>query len=268
MSSSPGPGPGTILYAHQETLQGSKSPSELISRSTSHISATSQPLNTSDSHNSFEVTLQPKIPPPRTHKFGNPSALALAAYSITTFTLGLFLAGAMGIRRPNLILSMAVFYGGIIQFLAGAWELVSGNCLAGTMFVSYGSFWLSFAAISLDAFGIMNAYVGQPRQFGNAVGLYLIGWCIFTAMLVSLNLKSTIPFVIMLISLDFGFILLSIAFMARLRGCFYTSGIMLITSSLCAGYTCFAGITTKQNSYFQFKAMPMPGGKSLESTHS
>ena len=54
---------------------------------------------------------------------------------------------ARGINTPNVVLGMALGYGGLVQLLAGMWEFASGNTFAATAFSSYGGFWLSFGAI-------------------------------------------------------------------------------------------------------------------------
>lgn len=54
---------------------------------------------------------------------------------------------ARGIKTPNVVLGMALGYGGLVQLLAGMWEFAAGNTFGATAFSSYGGFWLSFGAI-------------------------------------------------------------------------------------------------------------------------
>jgi succinate-acetate transporter protein len=56
--------------------------------------------------------------------------------------------------------------------------LRTGNTFAGTAFTAYGAFWLSFWA--LVQFFLKDIPVAQV---GNAVGLYLIGWGMFTLVM-------------------------------------------------------------------------------------
>lgn len=80
-------------------------------------------------------------------KFANPAPLGLMAFGATTFVLSMFNVQARGITTPNVILGMALAYGGLCQLLAGMWEFAAGNTFGATAFSSYGGFWLSFAVL-------------------------------------------------------------------------------------------------------------------------
>jgi hypothetical protein len=80
-------------------------------------------------------------------KFANPSPLGLMGFAATTFVLSMYNVSARGIHTPNVVLGMALGYGGLVQLLAGMWEFASGNTFAATAFSSYGGFWLSFGCI-------------------------------------------------------------------------------------------------------------------------
>lgn len=74
----------------------------------------------------FLGTFNPGYAPYPKHEFGNASALGLASFALSAFVLGLYYAGAKGISTPNVIVSLAVFYGGLAEFLAGVWEFSMG----------------------------------------------------------------------------------------------------------------------------------------------
>ena len=50
-------------------------------------------------------------------------------------------------------------------------------------FASYGCFWMSYSAILIPGSGVIAAY-SDPQELSNAIGLFLIVWFMFTAMLV------------------------------------------------------------------------------------
>jgi hypothetical protein len=54
-------------------------------------------------------------------KFANPAPLGLSAFALTTFVLSLINMGARNIAAPNVVLSLAFGYGGLVQLLAGMW---------------------------------------------------------------------------------------------------------------------------------------------------
>ncbi len=74
----------------------------------------------------------------------NPAALGLAAFALTTFVLSFGNAGIIPAGAVPVVFSLALFYGGAIQVLAGLWEFAQKNTFGGAAFCSYGAFWMSF----------------------------------------------------------------------------------------------------------------------------
>src|ERR671939_94972 len=70
----------------------------------------------------------------------DPAPLGLAAFALTTFML----SGHNATFIPDLVwIGAALFYGGIIQLLAGMWEFRNRNVFGSTAFSTYGGFWLA-----------------------------------------------------------------------------------------------------------------------------
>lgn len=193
------------------------------------------------------------------HQFGNASALGLAAFAMTTFVLGLYYAGAMGVKVENVVVSLTFFYGGAVQMLAGIWELAIGNTFAATAFASYGPFWFGFGAIFVKSFGIADAYADEPEQLSNAIGFMLVGWAIFTIVMLLCTLKSTVMLVALFATLELAFILLAAANFTGKPSLKVAGGVMATISACCGWYNAFAGIATPQNSYITANAIPLPG---------
>ena len=106
----------------------------------------------------------------------DPAPLGLAAFALTTFMLSLFNAGLLPEAGEPIVFSLALFYGGLAQFLAGMWEFRNKNTFGATAFTSYGAFWLAFWG--LEQFYIDRIPEGQRPL---VVGWFLIAWGIFTA---------------------------------------------------------------------------------------
>src|SRR4030095_6150740 len=82
----------------------------------------------------IENTARPALP------VADPAPLGLAAFALTTFMLSGHNAGFI----PDIIwVGLALFYGGMIQLLAGMWEFRNKNVFGATAFSTYGGFWLS-----------------------------------------------------------------------------------------------------------------------------
>ncbi|KAH3674277.1 hypothetical protein WICPIJ_009620 [Wickerhamomyces pijperi] len=208
----------------------------------------------------FAGTLNPGLAAPSPYKFGNPAPLGLCAFALTTFVLSLVNARAKGVHTPNIVTGLAIFYGGLVQLLAGMWEIALGNTFGGTALSSYGGFWLSYGAIQIPWFGIGAAYADK-NDLANAVGFYLTGWTIFTFLLVLCTLKSTVAFFSLFFFLDITFLLLALGEYTGKVGVTRAGGVFGIITAFISWYNAFAGIATKENSYFTAYVVNLPGAK-------
>lgn len=75
-----------------------------------------------------------------------------------------------------MVVALAYGYGGLVQLLAGMWEMAVGNTFGATALSSYGGFWLSFAIVlTPGGFGIVSALEADgPAPFLNSFGFYLM----------------------------------------------------------------------------------------------
>jgi succinate-acetate transporter protein len=175
-------------------------------------------------------------PPPVT---ANPAPLGLAAFALTTFVLSMFNAGLVSDKGEPIVLGLALAYGGIVQLLAGMWEFRTGNTFGATAFSSYGAFWLSFwAFVTFFAKDITSA-----TDAGNADGLYLIGWGIFTAYMFVASLRTTAAVAVVFILLAITFIVLGIGNASGTSGIVKLGGWIGLATALAAWYASFAEVT-------------------------
>ena len=116
--------------------------------------------------------------------FADPAPLGLAGFGLTTLVLSFGNANIVKEAGAiTIVLGLAVFYGGIGQLLAGVLEYRRGNTFGVTAFSSYGAFWLSFWYINTH----LTAASGDVHE---ALGLYLIGWAVFTGFMTIAALKT------------------------------------------------------------------------------
>lgn len=67
-------------------------------------------------------TLNPGVWKPYEHrKLANPAPLGLCAFALTTFVLSAVNMHARGVAEPNIVVPLALGYGGLVQLLAGMW---------------------------------------------------------------------------------------------------------------------------------------------------
>ncbi|KPI45886.1 Acetate permease A [Cyphellophora attinorum] len=199
-------------------------------------------------------------------KFANPAPLGLSAFALTTFVLSLINLGTLGLSSPTIIISLAFGYGGLVQLLAGMWEMAVGNTFGATALSSYGGFWISFAIIlTPGGFEIESTLETAEGASGllNNLGLYLMGWFIFTFVLLICTLKSTVAFFFLFFTLDMAFLLLGIGYLqnsggAPNTGCIRAGGAFGILAAFAAWYNALAGIADTSNSFFIIPVVHFP----------
>ncbi|CAJ2500170.1 Uu.00g030230.m01.CDS01 [Anthostomella pinea] len=197
-------------------------------------------------------------------KFANPAPLGLSAFALTTFVLSLINCGARGISEPNVVLSVAFGYGGLVQLLAGMWEMAVGNTFGATALSSFGGFWIAYAILLTPGFNALGAYT-EAADEASVLGFFLTGWFIFTFILLICTLRSTVMFFLLFLTLDLAFLMLACSEFAASNGAAGSSktlqqaggGFGLLAAFL-AWYNAFAGIADPSNSFFLIPVFHFP----------
>jgi uncharacterized protein len=116
------------------------------------------------------VTLVESIPA------ADPAPLGLAAFALTTFLL----SGHNATWIPDLIwIGPALFYGGLVQLLAGMWEFRNRNVFGATAFSTYGAFWMSFGGFVVLALTTHLLAGYKPNDLSNAAAWFLFAFAVF-----------------------------------------------------------------------------------------
>jgi hypothetical protein len=183
----------------------------------------------------------------------NPAPLGLCAFALTTFVLSMMNAGVivdLRVSSEGVVCGLALFYGGLVQLLAGMWEFQTGNTLGAVAFSSYGAFWMSFAALFLEAFGFLAGYTSE-EDLNKDLGIYLLSWAIFSLFMCVVSHRTTVVLFTLFWLVFVTFLLLSIGrfcgndmHLKRAGGCF---GIM---AAFLAWYCALAKMLTEDNSLF------------------
>jgi hypothetical protein len=142
---------------------------------------------------------------PPTDHIADPGPLGLAGFAMTTFVLSCVNAGLVAKAIEPVVLPLALFYGGLVQLLAGMWEFRKANTFSALAFSSYGASWLSFAAY------VKFVVPGLPAPAAaSATGLFLLAWTIFTAYMAVASLRVSGAVAAVLVALLATFLLLTI----------------------------------------------------------
>ena len=109
----------------------------------------------------------------------DPAPLGLAAFALTTFIL----SGHNATFIPDLIwVGPALFYGGLVQLLAGMWEFRNRNVFGSTAFSTYGGFWLAlgiFVTFATLSKSFAAAITANKADLPNALAWFLLAFAIF-----------------------------------------------------------------------------------------
>lgn len=179
----------------------------------------------------------------------DPGPLGLAGFAMTTFVLSVFNTGMLSNKYEGAVLGLALFYGGIAQFLAGMWEFRKGNTFGAVAFSSFGAFWLAFwwyASRVLPTLPAADAH--------KATGVFLLGWTIFTAYMTIASLRTTGAIAAVFTALTLTFLFLCIGAFADSTGWTKLGGWFGMLTAALAWYASFAAVT---NATFKRTMMPV-----------
>jgi len=169
---------------------------------------------------------------PPADTIADPGPLGLAAFAMTTFFLSAYNAHLIT-GGESVVLGLALAYGGVAQLLAGMWEFRKGNTFGALAFTSYGAFWISFWSLltfSKDA-------------TGHSVGLFLLGWTIFTAYMTVASMKTSGAVLAVFVFLTVTFLFLTIGAMGGNTSMTKVGGWLGLATAVIAWYASFAGVT-------------------------
>ena len=163
-------------------------------------------------------------------KYANTAPLGLLGFGLTTIMLSFHNVTLFGNNLA--IVGMAIFYGGLAQFIAGTFEFKKGHTFTGTAFCSYGSFWWCLVTIWCfpTAFGV-------PAPDKNAMGTFLLFWSIFTIGMFVGTLKGHLTIKLIFSTLAVTLLLLSIGEYTEVKGVTIAGGAVGLVCGAIAVYT-------------------------------
>jgi uncharacterized protein len=189
------------------------------------------------------VSSQIPVAPAPVLGIADPGPLGLAGFAMTTFVLSTFNTNVLSSTMEAAVLPLALFYGGLVQLLAGMWEFRKGNTFGATAFSSFGAFWLAFYwLVTYDA-----AHLAPAADAHKAVGLFLLSWAIFTVYMTVAAMRTSGAVLAVFVALSITFILLAIGNFATAantsKDWIHIGGWFGYLTAILAWYASFAGVT-------------------------
>jgi succinate-acetate transporter protein len=217
-----------------------------------------QAFNKKDLMNAFAGDLQPGIHPSPHRPMGNPVPLGLTSFCICCFVVSMVNVQARGVTNVKIIAACALFFAGVVESVAGLWCLVIENTFAATALGSFGGFWMGYAGILIDAFGIASSYT-TTEEFNNALGIYLIAWMIFAFLMWLCTFKATWPFFFLFLFIWLFILCLAVGAFSGNANATKAGGGLGLVATFIGFFIVYAGTATHENSYITIPATPMPG---------
>jgi uncharacterized protein len=175
-------------------------------------------------------------------RVADPAPLGLAAFALTTFML----SGHNATFIPNGIwVGLAIFYGGLIQLLAGMWEFRNRNVFGATAFSTYGAFWLSLGVFEV-LHTTSSSFANLTPDVDNALAWLLLAFAIFNSYMLLWSSRLNLATFAVFLTLEVTEILLVIGFFRVAHGesayMLHAAGWAGIVTAFVAWYASAAGV--------------------------
>ncbi|CCG81050.1 putative Plasma membrane ammonium transporter [Taphrina deformans PYCC 5710] len=179
--------------------------------------------------------------------FGNPTPLAIVGFLLSLTPLSCILMGFRSAAGPAVLLGSYYYMGGMCMVIGGVLEFFLGNTFPFVVFVSFGGFWLSFAALNSSYYGIAEAY-GATAAAGAAtpgyesgLAFYFVFWGVVCFIYFIISLRTNVVFAIIFITVDVAFLLLAATYWQLVNGNTVTAGHLQTAAGAFAFACCMAG---------------------------
>jgi succinate-acetate transporter protein len=179
----------------------------------------------------------------------DPAPLGLAAFALTTFLL----SGHNATFIPDVIwIGPALFYGGLVQLLAGMWEFRNRNVFGATAFSTYGGFWLALGifVVLIETTKLGGALKGP--DVANSLGWFLIAFAIFNTYMLLWSSRVNAAVFAVFLTLEITEIILAIGFWYEAHGhanngWIHTGGWVGVITAIVAWYASAALVLSGMN---------------------
>ena len=221
-----------------------------------------QAFSKKDLFNAFAGDLQPGLHATPHRPMGNPVPMGLTSFCICCFVVSLVNAQARGVTNAKVIAACALFFAGVVETVCGLWCLVIENTFAATALGSFGGFWMGYAGLLIDAFGITSSY-STTEELGNAIGFYLTAWTIFAFLMWLCTFKATWPFFILFLLIWVFLMCLAIGNFNSNTTATKAGGVLGLLATFVGFFIVYAGVADSSNSYIVIPPTPMPNAPTV-----
>jgi succinate-acetate transporter protein len=161
----------------------------------------------------------------------DPAPLGLGAFALTTFVLSVHNAG----WAPDFVwIGLAIFYGGLAQFLAGMWEFRNNNTFGAVAFSTYGGFWLALGSFVLLL--VFKPALLAAGNVDNGLGWFLLAFAIFNTYMMLWATRVNVAVFLVFLTLELTEIILFIGFFQGSKSIIQVGGVVGVVTAAVAWY--------------------------------
>lgn len=170
-------------------------------------------------------------PAPASTPVINPGPWAVTAFATTSFMLGMYQSGVLNSAGVAIVLPAAFFFGGLVQIIVAIIEFTHGNTFAGSVFGTYGPFWVIFGA-----FQTLYLTSIPTAEINSATCLFLAVFAVVTFYLAVASLRTDLILSVIIWLIFVGLVLLSIGAGENLGSVTKAGGWVVLVFAVLAWY--------------------------------
>jgi uncharacterized protein len=164
-----------------------------------------------------------------------PSILGLFGFFFATLIVGTNMAGWWGTPADMVaVFPVAIFLGGVAQFLAGMWSYKARDGAATAIHGIWGGFWMAYGLYNLFVAVHVLPPVTMPKDVG--FGFWFIAIACITIMVAFANLASSLGLFAVSGPLGAGSALAAAGFVGGIHWCLVVAGWLFVVAAAAALY--------------------------------
>ena len=182
----------------------------------------------------------------------NAAPIGYCSFALTLFVYSFYQAGATVpvSTIPAMAMGLGMMYGGLIEFLAGLFELRVGNNFNAFIFCSYAGFWFGLSGLYIGSSNLLSLVTDSTTQ-ANCFGVFFLAWTIFTLVMIYASLRTNVVNIVFFSSLMLTYMLLTASyFLTWHQNLARAGGAFGIFTAVVGWYAGFASILRKDEYSF------------------
>jgi len=167
----------------------------------------------------------------------DPGHWAVLAFATTSFMLGFVNSSFINPTAVEIVLPVALIFGGLVQLIVAILEVFRGNTFGACVFGTYGPFWIIYGLyVRYFASGV------APSSAGTTAALFLAMFAVLTFFFVIASFRTDWVLVVVFVLIDVALVLLACGAGLNNSTATHVGGYVTIAFAIIAWYHALAGL--------------------------